>query len=97
MSIAQELAGFTLGQADNLRRAMGKKKREVLEQEYVGFEAGMVERGFSTRAIKTLVGHPRPVLRLRLQQGPLGGVRRGVLLDGLPQGATTRPSTWPPC
>lgn len=54
MSIAQELAGFTLGQADNLRRAMGKKKREVLEQEFVGFEAGMLERGFSSKAIKTL-------------------------------------------
>ena len=54
MSIAQELAGFTLGQADNLRRAMGKKKREVLEKEFVGFEAGMMERGFSKQAIKTL-------------------------------------------
>ena len=54
MSIAQELAGYSLGQADNLRRAMGKKKREVLEQEFVGFEAGMLERGFSKDAIKTL-------------------------------------------
>ncbi|EFQ84316.1 DNA polymerase III, alpha subunit [Aeromicrobium marinum DSM 15272] len=54
MSIAQELAGFTLGQADNLRRAMGKKKREVLEKEFVGFEAGMMERGYSKGAIKTL-------------------------------------------
>lgn len=54
MSIAQELAGFTLGQADNLRRAMGKKKREVLEKEFVGFEAGMTERGFGAKAIKTL-------------------------------------------
>ena len=32
------------------------------------------------------VGHPAAVLRLRLQQGPLRGVRPGVLLDGLPQG-----------
>ncbi|TXJ07531.1 MAG: DNA polymerase III subunit alpha [Aeromicrobium sp.] len=54
MSIAQELAGFSLGQADNLRRAMGKKKREVLEKEFVGFEAGMLERGFGAKAIKTL-------------------------------------------
>jgi len=54
MAIAQELAGFTLGQADNLRRAMGKKKREVLEKEFVGFEAGMLERGFSRPAIKKL-------------------------------------------
>ncbi|RLV55903.1 DNA polymerase III subunit alpha [Aeromicrobium phragmitis] len=54
MSIAQELAGQTLGQADNLRRAMGKKKREVLEKEFEGFEAGMKSRGFSSEAIKTL-------------------------------------------
>ena len=32
------------------------------------------------------VGHPAAVLRLRLQQGPLGGLRPGVLLDRLPQG-----------
>ncbi|MBM9464307.1 DNA polymerase III subunit alpha [Aeromicrobium sp. YIM 150415] len=54
MSIAQELAGYTLGQADNLRRAMGKKKREVLQKEFVGFEGGMMEKGFSKEAIKTL-------------------------------------------
>lgn len=54
MEIAQVLAGYSLGQADNLRRAMGKKKREVLQQEFVGFEAGMVERGFSKDAVNTL-------------------------------------------
>ncbi|MDP9823494.1 DNA polymerase-3 subunit alpha [Nocardioides massiliensis] len=54
MTIAQELAGYTLGQADNLRRAMGKKKREVLQKEFVGFEAGMMERGFSKAAITKL-------------------------------------------
>ena len=32
------------------------------------------------------VGHPGPVLRLRVQQGALRGVRPGLLLDGLPQG-----------
>src|ERR671932_1984896 len=37
-----------------LRRAMGKKKREVLDAEYVGFEKGMLERGFSAAAIKAL-------------------------------------------
>lgn len=54
MAIAQQLAGYTLGQADNLRRAMGKKKREVLEKEFEGFQAGMLERGFSKGAIKVL-------------------------------------------
>jgi DNA polymerase III subunit alpha len=54
MEIAQKLAGYTLGKADLLRRAMGKKKREVLDAEYVGFEAGMVANGFSPAAIKAL-------------------------------------------
>jgi DNA polymerase-3 subunit alpha len=54
MEIAQKLAGYTLGKADLLRRAMGKKKREVLDAEYVGFEAGMRANGFSDAAIKTL-------------------------------------------
>jgi DNA polymerase-3 subunit alpha len=54
MEIAQKLAGYTLGKADLLRRAMGKKKREVLDAEYVGFEAGMQANGFSAAAIKAL-------------------------------------------
>ena len=54
MAIAQQLAGYSLGRADLLRRAMGKKKREVLDKEYVGFSGGMKERGFSEAAIKTL-------------------------------------------
>ena len=54
MEIAQKLAGYTLGKADILRRAMGKKKREVLDAEYVGFEAGMLANGFSADSIKAL-------------------------------------------
>ena len=54
MAIAQKLAGYTLGQADLLRRAMGKKKREILEKEYLGFEAGMKANGYGAGAIKTL-------------------------------------------
>jgi DNA polymerase III subunit alpha len=54
MAIAQKLAGYTLGKADLLRRAMGKKKREVLDAEYVGFSGGMKANGFSESAIKKL-------------------------------------------
>ena len=39
-----------------------------------------------TRPIQARLGRPRPVRRLRLQQGALGRVRPGLLLDGLPQG-----------
>jgi DNA polymerase III subunit alpha len=54
MAIAQRVAGYTLGKADLLRRAMGKKKREVLDKEFEGFEAGMKANGYSDVAIKTL-------------------------------------------
>src|SRR6478735_4070613 len=54
MEIPQKLAGYSLGRADLLRRAMGKKKREVLDAEFQGFRDGMVANGYSDRAVKTL-------------------------------------------
>jgi DNA polymerase-3 subunit alpha len=54
MAIAQKLAGFTLGQADILRRAMGKKKKAELDKQFAGFKAGMNERGYSDEAVNTL-------------------------------------------
>ena len=47
MQIAQKLSGFTAGQADLLRRAMGKKKRAELEKQKQGFIAGAVENGIA--------------------------------------------------
>jgi len=54
MAIAQKVAGFSLGRADLLRKAMGKKNKDILDKEYVNFEAGMKENGFSEGAIKKL-------------------------------------------
>ena len=54
MAIAQRVAGFSLGQADILRRAMGKKKKSELDKQYEGFVAGMTANGYSDAAIKTL-------------------------------------------
>ncbi|MFC4224592.1 DNA polymerase III subunit alpha [Lysinibacter cavernae] len=54
MSIAQKLAGFTLAQADLLRRAMGKKKKSELDKQYEGFSKGMNDNGFSNAAVKAL-------------------------------------------
>ncbi|MFW7415830.1 DNA polymerase III subunit alpha [Demequina sp. SO4-18] len=52
--IAQIVAGYTLGAADLLRRAMGKKKPEVLAKEFEPFSAGMRKNGYSEEAIKKL-------------------------------------------
>ncbi|MCH9723086.1 MAG: DNA polymerase III subunit alpha, partial [Actinomycetia bacterium] len=54
MRIAQRVAGYSLARADILRKAMGKKKRDVLDKEYEGFSAGMKANGFSAAAIKVL-------------------------------------------
>ncbi|NCA18270.1 MAG: DNA polymerase III subunit alpha [Actinobacteria bacterium] len=54
MAIAQKLAGFSLAGADLLRRAMGKKKKEILDKEYIPFQAGMRERGYSDNSISML-------------------------------------------
>jgi DNA polymerase-3 subunit alpha len=46
MQISSELAGFSLGEADILRRAVGKKKRELLAEQREKFVAGCVRQGY---------------------------------------------------
>lgn len=47
MQIASKMAGFSLGEADLLRRAVGKKNREVLEQEREHFVQGCLQQGYA--------------------------------------------------
>lgn len=47
MQVAQKIAGFSLGGADMLRRAMGKKKIEVLMSKKTEFEEGAVKQGYT--------------------------------------------------
>lgn len=54
MAIAQKVAGFSLGRADLLRKAMGKKDRKILDKEYVFFQEGMKVNGFSDAAVEKL-------------------------------------------
>ncbi|MET0805628.1 MAG: DNA polymerase III subunit alpha, partial [Lacisediminihabitans sp.] len=54
MAIAQKVAGFSLGQADILRRAMGKKKKSELDKQFAGFRQGMLDNGYSDQAINML-------------------------------------------
>jgi DNA polymerase-3 subunit alpha len=48
MQIAQILAGYSLGEADLLRRAMGKKKKEEMDRQRARFVSGATERGLNT-------------------------------------------------
>ncbi|MBB6694178.1 DNA polymerase III subunit alpha, partial [Cohnella xylanilytica] len=46
MQIASSMAGFSLGEADLLRRAVGKKKREVLDEQRAHFVRGSLGQGY---------------------------------------------------
>lgn len=48
MQIASHMAGFSLGEADLLRRAVSKKKREVLDEQRDHFVRGSIEQGYSS-------------------------------------------------
>ena len=54
MKIAQIIAGYSLGKADILRRAMGKKKVEVMEAEKPVFVEGAKSRGFEGEKVEKL-------------------------------------------
>jgi DNA polymerase-3 subunit alpha len=54
MAVAQKVAGFSLAQADLLRRAMGKKDKKELDRSYKDFSGGMLAQGYSEAAIETL-------------------------------------------
>lgn len=54
MQIAQDLAGYSLGQADILRRAMGKKNVEEMEKQREGFVSGAQTNGISTQQAESI-------------------------------------------
>lgn len=54
MQIVQVLAGFTLGQADILRRAMGKKKHDVLMSQKENFLKGAKDNGVDDKLAETI-------------------------------------------
>lgn len=60
MRISQKVANYTAGEADNFRKAMGKKKPEVLAKQYEKFAGGMTENGYSQEAIDALWGTIEP-------------------------------------
>ena len=52
MLIASKMAGYTLGEADILRRAMSKKKESVMEKNYTKFIEGALKNGYSLETSK---------------------------------------------
>ncbi|MDY3127621.1 MAG: DNA polymerase III subunit alpha [Corynebacterium sp.] len=54
MEISRKLANYTAGEADGFRKAMGKKKADVLAKEYEKFSKGMFSNGYSKDSVDTL-------------------------------------------
>ena len=75
MQIAQRLAGYSLGGADLLRRAMGKKKPEEMAKQKATFVDGALENGVTAEERRAHLRPARVLRGLRLQQEPLGRVR----------------------
>ena len=87
MRVAQKIAGYSLAEADLLRKAMGKKNRELIAD-----RAGQVRRRRRAHRLRRRPRHPpvrhhRAVRRLRLQQEPRLRLRARRLPDGVPEGA----------
>ncbi|HET8796103.1 MAG TPA: DNA polymerase III subunit alpha, partial [Thermoanaerobaculia bacterium] len=63
MQIAQRVANYSLGQADLLRKAMGKKDAEVMAKERGGFVAGAVANGYEQRKANEIFDYIEPFAR----------------------------------
>jgi DNA polymerase-3 subunit alpha len=93
MQAAQLLAGYSFGEADLLRRAMGKKKPEEMDPQRARFMAGAAERACRRRP-------PADLRRMEKFAGTAS--TRGTaaptpyrLPDGVPEGEPPRWSSWP--
>jgi DNA polymerase-3 subunit alpha len=63
MQIAQAVAGYSLGQADLLRKAMGKKQKEVMEAERSKFVSGAVANGYDQKKANEIFDFIEPFAR----------------------------------
>ncbi len=63
MQIAAEIAGFSLGQADLLRRAMGKKKAHVMQEQKKAFVEGAAKRGIKREIAEKIFDDISPFAR----------------------------------
>ena len=97
MQIANRLAGYSLGEADLLRRAMGKKKAEEMAQQRERFVQGAIERGLPAEEDREDFRPDGAVRWVRLQQVALGGLRAAGLPDRLSQDPLSRWSSWRRC
>jgi len=63
MQIAQRVAGYTLGQADLLRKAMGKKNLEIMQAEREKFVSGAAANGYEAKKANEIFDYIEPFAR----------------------------------
>ena len=97
MQIANRLAGFSLGEADLLRRAMGKKKPEEMAAQREKFLAGCAARKVPAKKAEKIFDLMAEFAGLRLQQVAFLRLRAAGLSDGLSEDALSRWNSWPRC
>src|SRR6202008_4151243 len=94
MAIARKLAGYTLGGADILRRAMGKKKKAEMDKQWELFSSGMKDNGYSPEATQAVWDDLLPFSAYGFNKSHTAGY--GLVSTGPPtSGPTTPPNTWP--
>jgi len=54
MLLSQELGGFTKGEADSLRKAMGKKKRSIMDEMKLKFQEGCSKKGYDETIVNKI-------------------------------------------
>ncbi len=97
MQIAQVLAGYSLGEADLLRRAMGKKIKAEMDAQRDRFVDGAVEHGVdASRRPTTIFDLLAKFADYGFNKSPRRGLCAGRLPDRLSEGATIRSSSSPP-
>lgn len=69
MAICRELAGYSLGRADIVRRAMSKKKYDVLEREHAAFVEGARAHGVSEAAAESIFQEMQEFARYAFPKG----------------------------
>ena len=97
MRIAAVLAGFSMGQSDVLRKAMGKKDPKVMAKQREAFMDGARKNGINEKKADQDFRPDGVLRRVRLQQVALDDLRVGRLPDRLPEGELSRGTSWRRC
>ncbi len=97
MRVSQKLAGYSLEEADNLRKATGKKIRELIAKERSKFVEGCVRNGHTEKFAENYFDDDRAVRRLLVQQVAQRRLRLRHVPDRVVEGELPGRSTSPRC